>query len=103
GNDNADFEYRGYMLVTSLNAKPPGIMGEMSARDGSAPGLLTRMRQGVLHEVMMYRDQDGHAPVHLESYVTAWYNPETPRHWRYNEMRTTIEDNAPCGLMGALC
>ncbi|MDA8584249.1 hypothetical protein N9L68_08430 [bacterium] len=93
GRDKADIEYRGYMPVTSLNARLRGIVGEVSARAGGDPGVLTRLRQGVLNEVMRYRDQDGHVAVHSESDVTAWYNPDTPRGWRYSEMRTTIEDN----------
>ena len=93
GRDNAEIEYRGYMPVTSLHARLRGILGEVSARDGGDPGVLTRLRQGVLNEVMKYRDQYGNVAVHFESDVTAWYNPDTPREWRYSEMRTTIEDN----------
>ena len=93
GRDNAEIEYRGYMPVTSLIARLRGILGEVSARDGGDPGVLTILRQGVLNEVMRYRDQDGNVAVHFESDVTAWYNPDTPREWRYSEMRTTIEDN----------
>lgn len=59
GRDNAEIAYRGYMPVTSLNARPRGVLGEVSARDGGDPGALTRLRQGVLNEVMRYRDQDG--------------------------------------------
>ena len=94
GRDNAEIQYRGFMPVTSLNARLRGIMGEITASAGeNDPNLITRMRQGVLNEVMRYRDEDGNVAVHFESDVTAYYNPETPREWRYSEMRTTIEDN----------
>ena len=90
--DNADIQYRGYIPITSLNAKARGVMSDITARDGGGPGLLTRLMQGVLNEAMRYRDQDGNVAVHVESDVTAWCDPDTTRDWRCSEMRTTVED-----------
>ena len=36
-------------------------------------------------------DEEGNIAVHFESDVTTYYDPGTPREWKYSEMRTTVE------------
>ena len=49
-----------------------------------------RLRTGVLQEVIRWRDEEGNIAVHCESDVTTYYDPDTPREWKYSEMRTTV-------------
>ena len=44
---------------------------------------------------MQFRTADGSVAVHYESDVTTYYDPDTPRNWKYDELRTTVERDAP--------
>ena len=78
------------MPITQLSASLRGILAEITARDGTNADLLGRLRRGALNELTRWRDDNGNVAVHFESDVTTYYNPDTPRQWRYSEMRTTV-------------
>ena len=77
------------MPVTQLSAKLRDIIATISTQ-GSNADLLQRLRAGILKEIIRWRDGDGNIAVHYESDVTTYYEPDTPREWKYSEMRTTV-------------
>ena len=89
--DGAEVRYKGYMPVTQLSARLRGLIGELTAEGGDDNNLLERLRTGILSEVIRWRDEEGNIAIHYESDVTTFYDPGTPRGWKYSEMRTTIE------------
>ena len=92
--DNARIQYRGYMPVVNLSAGLRATMEEITARNGNAPDLVAQLRTGILNQIMQFRSADGTVAVHYESDCTTFYNPDTPRNWKYDELRTTVEPNA---------
>ena len=65
-------------------------MGQIEA-EGNPEDVLTRLRQGALAEIERYRDEDDNIIVHYESDVTTMYDPGTPREWKHDELRTTVD------------
>ena len=81
---------KGYFPISSLPGPLRDLMGQLEA-EGSPEDVLTRLRQGVLAEIERYRDGEGNIIVDYESDVTTMYDPGTPREWKYDELRTTVD------------
>ena len=82
------------MPVVNLNAGLRELMAGITARNGNAPDLVGQLRTGLLNHIIQFRNADGTVAVHYESDVTTYYNPDTPRAWKYDELRTTSVRNA---------